>query len=805
MIEAALGYLRAGLCVLPAVRAEKRPAVPRWKQFQRALPSEEQLAAWCGRADALCLVCGAVSCNLEMLDFDLGGEAFDAWYAKVRETDATLPDRLVIEQSPSGGWHVVYRCQEAVCGNLKLAQRIELVGGPDEVTIAGKTYKPRQDAQGRWRVVLTMIETRGEGGLFLCAPTPGYELVQGDLAELPVLSAAERETLLEAAWSLNKYWPQPAGTSAGGPDVNGRPGDDFNQRGDVRSVLQRHGWTLAKPAGSDGNEHWRRPGKTSGTSATLKDGVFYCFTTSAAPFEPERAYSPFAVYALLEHGGDYAAAAAALRAQGFGSDPGAPQAVDLSGIAGPTEPPAPAEPATPDPGPMPDDLLDVPGFIRQVTDHTLAVSPYPQPALAFAAALVLQAFLAGRKVRDAADNRTNLYVLALANSGAGKNEPRKVNQRICVEAGLQDCLGDAFASGEGIEDRLFLTPSVLFQTDEIDGLMKAINQASDARHEGIMNVLLKMYTSSSTIYPMRVKAGGRSPGVIDQPSLCMLGTAVPKYYYEALSVRMLNNGFFARLIVLEAGKRGRGQTPVSRPIPEAILRTARWWADFRPGEGNLQNWHPMPVCVEATPEAEAALEEFRALADDRYAEAEDRDDPAGMAIWARAYEKARKLALIYAASENHLQMRIGEPAVRWACRFVDYQTRRMLFMAGQHVAEGEFDARCKRMLEVLTLWRQRRGDAWMPHWELSRRLKWSDKDIEEVRNALRGQRRIEHDVGSTPGGGPVAVRYRLLAPSGGEQLPQLPHQNAATGDPQGIVAAVPSRLPPSPMREPGEA
>ncbi|HOQ88256.1 MAG TPA: bifunctional DNA primase/polymerase, partial [Phycisphaerae bacterium] len=66
MIEAALKYLRAGLCVLPAVRAEKRPAVPRWKEFQRALPGEEQLAAWCRRADALCLVCGAVSGNLEM-------------------------------------------------------------------------------------------------------------------------------------------------------------------------------------------------------------------------------------------------------------------------------------------------------------------------------------------------------------------------------------------------------------------------------------------------------------------------------------------------------------------------------------------------------------------------------------------------------------------------------------------------------------------------------------------------------------------------------------------------------------------
>jgi hypothetical protein len=762
MIETALRYRRAGLCVLPAVRAEKRPAMPRWKEFQHALPSEPQLATWCQRGDALCLICGAVSGNLEMLDFDLGGEAFEAWRAKVQEYDPTLWDRLVIERSPSGGWHVVYRCQEPVSGNLKLAQRIELVGGPDEVTIAGKAYKPRQDSQGRWHVVLTTIETRGEGGLFLCSPTPGYELVQGDLAELTVLSAAEREALFEAAWSLNQYWPEPVGSSGEGADANGRPGDDFNQRGHIRSILARHGWTLARSAGSYGNEHWRRPGKTTGTSATLKGGVFYVFSSSAAPFEPNQAYSPFAVYALLEHGGDYTAAASALRAQGFASDRTPPQHVDLSRIISSSTGSPPTESIPPDPGPMPDDLLDVPGFIRQVADYTLAVSPYPQPVLAFAAALVLQAFLAGRKIRDTADNRTNLYVLALANSGAGKNEPRKVNQRICVEVGLQDCLGDAFASREGFKNRLFVTPSVLFQTDEIDGLMNAINRASDARHEGIMNVLLKLYASSSTIYPMRVKAGGRSPGVIDQPSLCLFGTAVPRYYYEALSVRMLSNGLCARLLVIEASKRGRGQTPIARPIPEPILNTARWWAEFLPGTGNLQNWHPIPICVDATAEAETALEAFRALSDDRYAEAEDPDDLAGMAVWARAYEKARKLALVYAASENYLQMRIDVPAMQWACRFVDYQTRRMLHMAARHVAEGEFDARCKRMLEVLVNWRKRRGDDWVPHWYLARRLGWSDRDIEEVRNALLSQQRIAYEIGSTTERGRIGQHYRIL-------------------------------------------
>jgi len=794
MFAAAHAFRGAGLSVLPAITAQKRPAVPEWKSYQQRLPTAAEVKAWFSNGHSgLCLVCGRVSGNLEMIDFDAGGEFFALWCEAVGQAAPTLLERLAIERTPSGGRHVAYRSQDAVCGSFKLAQRrVETPdGGP--VTIGGKQYAPRKDADGRWHVLLTLVETRGEGGLFLCAPSPGYELLQGDFAHLPVLTSEERDILLSAAWGLNEYIPPPEPIPAGCASM-ARPGDDYSARGDVRSVLLRHGWTLAKPGE---NEYWRRPGKTGGWSATLRDRIFYVFSSNAAPFEPGKAYSLFAVYAHLEHAGDFAAAARALRAEGYGGDE---SAVDLTGIIDQADTAPPAEPSVPDPGPMPEDLLDVPGFIRQVTDYTLSVSPYPQPVLAFAAALTLQAFLAGRKVRDAADNRTNLYVLALANSGAGKNEPRKVNQRICVEVGLQDCLGDAFASGEGIEDRLFLTPSVLFQTDEIDGLINAINKASDARHEGIMNVLLKMYTSSNTIHPMRVKAGGKSPGVIDQPSLCMFGTAVPKYYYEALNVRMLNNGFFARLIILEAGKRGRGQTPVARPIPESIIKTARWWAEYRPGTGNLQDWHPIPTCVEATAEADAAMEECRAYADDRYAEAEEKDDPAGMAIWARAYEKARKLALIYAVSADHLQMRIDERAVRWAWRFVDYQTRRMLFMAGQHVAEGEFDAKCKRMLEVLTSWRQRRGDAWMPHWELSRRLKWSDKDIEEVRNALRGQRRIEHDVCSTAGGGPVAQRYRLLAPNGGGQLPQLPHENVATGDRGRTVADETARSPHDPMR-----
>jgi hypothetical protein len=218
----------------------------------------------------------------------------------------------------------------------------------------------------------------------------------------------------------------------------------------------------------------------------------------------------------------------------------------------------------------------VPGFIDEVMRYTLDTAPYPEPVLAFAGALTLQALLAGRKVRDAMDNRTNLYVLSLANSGVGKDHARKVNARILYEAGLADCLGTSFASGEGIEDRLFVQPATLFQVDEIDGLLMRVSQARDARHEAIVSMLLQMYSSAASVYVMRAKAG-RERTEIDQRCLCIFGTAVPKHFYESLSARLMTNGFLARLLILECRGRGVGRDDVPAPPDAAITQPGDLW------------------------------------------------------------------------------------------------------------------------------------------------------------------------------------------------------------------------------------
>ncbi|MCX5677387.1 MAG: hypothetical protein NTX87_20580, partial [Planctomycetota bacterium] len=375
----------------------------------------------------------------------------------------------------------------------------------------------------------------------------------------------------------------------------------------------------------------------------------------------------------------------------------------------------------------------------------------------FCGALAMQSFLAGRKVRDAGDNRTNLYLLGLAFSSAGKDWPRRVNTKLLWQVGLGHCVGDKFASGEGIQDALFLNPTMLFQTDEIDGMLQSINKSRDGRQESLMGTLLTMYTSSASVYPMRRKAGKEHPGAIDQPSLTVFGTAVPTHYYEALSTRMLTNGFFARMIVLEAGSRGEGQEPTICDLPDRLIETARWWADYQPGprQGNLLNIHPVPAVVEQTDEAKALLVETRRRAEEAYNQAEAGRDEVGTTVWGRVSENVRKLALIYAVSEDHQRPQIGREAVSWASRFVEHQTRRMLFMASQHVAEGEFDANCLKLIRKL----QGAEDHALEHSRLLKRMKMDSRTFHELISTL--VQRGDVEVITAPTAGRPSTKYRL--------------------------------------------
>lgn len=421
-----------------------------------------------------------------------------------------------------------------------------------------------------------------------------------------------------------------------------------------------------------------------------------------------------------------------------------------------------ARPPFADPGLLPPESFRVPGFIGEVMDHCLRTAPYPNPTLAFCGALALQAVLAGRAVRDPGDNRTNIYLLGLAHSAAGKDWPRKINARVLSAVGLSDQLGDRFASGEGIQDAMYATPAMLMQTDEIDGLLQSINRARDARFESIMSTLLTMYSASNSVFPMRRKAGRSEPGLIHQPCLVLFGTAIPNHYFAALSERMLTNGLFARMLILEAGPRCAGQDAVISDLPDRVLTTARWWAELQSRSRNPNLANPTPRIVELTEEAGSLLSDLRLETERAYSEAESRGDAVATTVWGRANEHARKLGLLYAVSENHTQPAIGGDAVRWASRLVMHQTRRMLFMASSHSAESPFDEQALKTLRYI----RETPDGVTSHSTLLKRMKMDARSFHDLISTLTERGDICARSIST--GGRSLMTYRLAEKEGEE-------------------------------------
>ncbi|MFV0445482.1 MAG: DUF3987 domain-containing protein, partial [Planctomycetaceae bacterium] len=417
-----------------------------------------------------------------------------------------------------------------------------------------------------------------------------------------------------------------------------------------------------------------------------------------------------------------------------------------------------------DPGPIPEELLYIPGFVDDVMRFTLDTAPYPNRPLAFVGAIALLGTLTGRTVREPGNIRTNVQILALASSGVGKDWPRKVNASVLLHAEESRKIAGKSASGEGIEDRLVRHPIILKQDDEIDTLFENMRDNKEARYRNQFGMLLELYGEAGGWRAIRDRAGEK-PGMIYQPHLVLFGTTTPGEFYGSLSGKMLNKGLLARLITVEAGERGRRKRPDWRDPPERIVSIAKEWSEFRPpGWGNVSDesfGQATPSVVPFTNDAQQSLEAFADRCDDAYREAATSGNEPVMAIWARAVEKATQLSLIYACSVHGTSAVIELPAVHWASAFIEHTIRRTVCMLGRHFHETEFEQRCQLVLETLTTWRRENGDRWMPFRDISRKHRWSSREHDDVREALEARELIETEYQKTRGR--PRHHYRLLA------------------------------------------
>lgn len=361
LITTARQFAAAGFSLVP-VRADgsKAPSAF-WKKYQSERAGRALVDEWFtgNRYDGLGVICGAVSGDLEMIELE--GRAVAEGY--LPKLTAALADHGLaevwtrittgyLESSPSGGLHIPFKVDGKVRKNTKLARRPSTPGelqawkAKEQLKVDKERDPAKQQTQQASldkvtrgeQVPQVLIETRGEGGFVVTAPSGGrshpsgraWAMISGGIATIATITSDERDALFAVASLLDEIpapAPPPRTTaprSVGRADDGARPGDDYAQKTDWAEILEPHGWTCVSTYGK--GRTWCRPGKSHGISATTgtREGDnLFVFTTSTL-FESEKPYSKFGAYAVLEHGGDgpaaLSAAAKDLRGQGFGGE-----------------------------------------------------------------------------------------------------------------------------------------------------------------------------------------------------------------------------------------------------------------------------------------------------------------------------------------------------------------------------------------------------------------------------------------------------------------------------------------------------
>lgn len=352
LLATAMAFYAAGLVPLP-VRTDgsKAPSVA-WTAYQSQRPDIGTVIDWFshGGTDGIGVLTGAISGNLEMIEFEsraVTAGMLETFHRDLIEHGAgELWKRLQgwVEWTPSGGIHYHYQLTDGTARrNLKLARTADNI---------------------------VLIETRGEGGFTVTAPSFGrthpngnpWITMVGELSTMGQFSVDERDLLHMIATLRDEREPwdvasEPSGGGAATKSVKlGNevlPGEDFNARTTWAELLEPRGWHAVPEHGFTG---WVRPGKTtpgiSATSGKNEADNLYVFSSSTE-FDIEKPYSKFAAFALFEHGGNYGAAASALRAKGYGKGASAPAVAFAAPAPVRHLSPVPDLPEDPDAPPVP--------------------------------------------------------------------------------------------------------------------------------------------------------------------------------------------------------------------------------------------------------------------------------------------------------------------------------------------------------------------------------------------------------------------------------------------------------------------
>ena len=391
-------------------------------------------------------------------------------------------------------------------------------------------------------------------------------------------------------------------------------------------------------------------------------------------------------------------------------------------------------PVLPPPKPLPKGWDDVGGVLEQMMTLMASSAKRPQPILALGASLCAVGALMGRKYRTESNIRSNLYVVGIAESGAGKNHSRMVISEIFRRAGLLQYLGgNKIASGSGLLTAIGRHPAILFQLDEFGMFLAA---AADRKRSPryvteILDLMVELYTTSGATYFGTEYASNQfnnSHKPIHQPCACIYGTTTPLHFWQALQASNVADGSLARFLILESEEDfpdSNASFGMINPSPELLSQLVLIHQGGGKLNGNLSEVGSVeevlvePRVVTLTHEAR---QRFVTLDLELLERLRSSRGTGFSSILARIEENATKLALIRAVSRDPVDPVIGEDDARWGIMISRHCAELTIREVTERVSENQVESNHKRAMRIL----RGAGEEGMSKSEFTRRTQFMD-------------------------------------------------------------------------------
>lgn len=395
-----------------------------------------------------------------------------------------------------------------------------------------------------------------------------------------------------------------------------------------------------------------------------------------------------------------------------------------------------SEPALelPPPQPLPAGWDDVGGVIGEMMTLMVQTAKRPQPVLALGASLCAVGALMGRKYRTETNIRSNLYVVGIAESGAGKNHSRLVINELFRRANLTPYLGgNKIASGAGFLTAIQRQPSILFQLDEFGMFLSA---AADRKRSPryvceILDLMTELYTTSGTSYfgvEYASNQNNNAHRVIHQPCACIYGTTTPLHFWQALQAANVADGSLARFMILASqedfpkSNKAFGNIEPAAELVERLILIQQGGGKLNGnlnGVGAVEELLVEPRVVLMT---SAAAEIFGQLDEELLEQLRNSRGTGFSSILARIEENATKLALIRAVSRDAIDPEIQEFDARWGILLSRHCADQTIREATLRVAENFIESNHKRAFLIL----KGAGSEGMTRRDFTRRTQFMD-------------------------------------------------------------------------------